>query len=253
MMTMRFKNKIVLITGASGGIGAELAKEFADEGAKVAVVGRDPERTEAAARDANAFYMSTDDITDSKACSQLVREVAEKAGGLDILVNNAGAIVRADVTETTDEQWRRLMAINVDAPFFLSREAIKIMRRQGRGGAIILVSSINGFVGRKTLTAYSTSKGALIQMTQSMALDCAQENIRVNVVCPGATDTPMPFSEHATPVSREEMDQRWKTMIPLQRMADPREIAQSILFLASDDASYITGASLLVDGGFTCQ
>lgn len=250
---MRFKDKAVLITGASGGIGAELAREFADEGAKVAVVGRDPERTEAAAQGANAFYMSTDDITDSKACSRLVQEVAEKAGGLDILINNAGAIVRADVAETTDEQWRRTISINVDAPFFLSREAIKIMRRQGKGGAIILVSSINGVVGRKTLTAYSTSKGALIQMAQSMALDCAHDNIRVNVICPGATDTPMPFSEHAVPVTREQMDQRWKTIIPLQRMAEPREIARTILFLASEDASYITGASLLVDGGFTCQ
>ena len=250
---MRFEKKIVLITGASGGIGLALAEEFTREGARVAVVGRDPGRTGETARKAGAFLASTADITDPEACARLVAEVAQKGGGLDVLVNNAGAILRADTADTGNEEWRNLMAINVDAPFFLAREAIKVMRRQGRGGAIVHVSSINGVVGRKTLMAYSTSKGALIQMTQSMALDCAADNIRVNAVCPGATDTPMPFSKHAVPVSREDMDKRWKEMIPLGRMAQPLEIAKAIVFLASPDASYITGTSLMVDGGFTCM
>jgi meso-butanediol dehydrogenase/(S,S)-butanediol dehydrogenase/diacetyl reductase len=250
---MRFENQVVLITGASGGIGVALAKAFAAEGARLAVVGRDPARTQAVAEASGAFLASTADITDSGACARLVQEVAEKGGGLDVLVNNAGAIVRGDVTDTTDDQWRQVMRVNVDASFFLSREAIRCMRRQGRGGAIVLVSSINGLVGRKTLVAYSASKGALIQMTQSLALDCAQDGIRVNAVCPGATDTPMPFSQHAVPVTREQMAERWKTLIPLQRMAQPEEIARSILFLASREASYITGTSLAVDGGFTCQ
>lgn len=249
---MRFKNKVVLLTGASGGIGTATAKRFAGEGARLAVVGRDPERTAAIAEETNAFFTSTADITDSAVCSQLVREVCEKGGGLDVLVNNAGMIVRADTVETTDDQWRRVMAINVDAPFFLSREAIRQMRRQNRGGAIVHVSSINGFIGRKTLAAYCTSKGALIQMAQAMALDCAEDNIRVNAVSPGATDTPMPFSKHPVPVTREEMDVRWKQQIPMQRMGDPDEVAQAILFLSSAEASYITGTNLMVDGGVTC-
>lgn len=250
---MRFENKVVLITGASGGIGSALVREFADEGARVAIVGRDPERTAAVAKETGAFYSSTADITNSGECARVVHEVVQQGGGLDVLVSNAGAIVRGDVTETTDEQWRQMMAVNVDASFYLCRESIRQMRKQRTGGAIVLVSSINGVVGRKTLVAYSTSKGALIQMTQSLALDCAQDNIRVNVVCPGATDTPMPFSQHAVPVTREEMEERWKTLIPMQRMAAPSEVAKAILFLASNEASYITGASLLVDGGFTCQ
>lgn len=250
---MQFKDKVVLLTGASGGIGAATAKLFAQEGARLAVVGRDLQRTEAVGEQTEAFLISTADITDPKVCTDLVREVYAKGGGLDVLVNNAGMIVRADTADTTNEEWRQVMAVNVDAPFFLSRETIRIMRRQQKGGAIVHVSSINGVVGRKTLMAYSTSKGALIQMTQSMALDCSADNIRVNAVCPGATDTPMPFSKHSVPVTRDEMAERWKQLIPLQRMADPKEVAQAILFLASSDASYITGTNLMVDGGVTCE
>ena len=250
---MRFEDKVVLLTGASGGIGAATADLFVKEGARLAIVGRNPERTDAVGHQVGAFLTSTADITDPAACKQLVKDVCAKGDGLDVLVNNAGMIIRADTAATTNEQWRQIMAINLDAPFFLSREAIRMMRRQQRGGAIVHVSSINGVVGRKTLMAYSTSKGALIQMTQSMALDCAGDNIRVNAVCPGATDTPMPFSKHAVPVTREEMAERWKRLVPLQRMADPKEIARAILFLASSDASYITGTNLMVDGGVTCE
>lgn len=250
---MRFKDKVVIITGASGGIGAATAKCIANEGGRLALIGRDPQRTQAIARKTDAFYFSTADITQPDTCTQIVQDVVEKQGFLDILINNAGSIVRADTCETTNEQWRAIMAINVDAPFLLSRQAIKAMRRQDRGGAIVNVSSINGFVGRKTLVAYSTSKGALIQMTQSMALDCAEDKIRVNVVCPGATDTPMPFSQHEKPVTREQMSKIWKQNIPMQRMGNPEEIAGAITFMASSDASYITGSSLMVDGGFTCQ
>lgn len=248
---MRFKDTVVLITGGSGGIGAAAARLFAEEGARIAITGRDPQRTQAVAEQTGAFLASTADITRPAHCTQLIQDVYEKGQGLDILVNNAGMIIRADTAETTDDEWYQILDLNLSAPFFLSRQAVQVMRKQQRGGAIVHVSSINGVIGRKTLMAYSATKGALIQMTQSMALDCAQDNIRVNVVCPGATDTPMPFSQHAQAVSREEMEGRWKDLIPMQRMGTPEEIARSILFLASPDASYITGTQLLVDGGVT--
>lgn len=206
---MRFKDKVILLTGASGGIGKATAKCMAQEGGLLALVGRDPHRTREVAGQTGAFYHSTADITRSETCEQIIQEIVADRGRLDVLINNAGAIVN--------------------------------------------VSSINGFVGRETLVAYSTSKGAVIQMTQSMALDCAKDNIRVNAVCPGATDTPMPFSQHENPVTREQMAQVWKEKIPLQRMGTTKEIARSIAFLASSDAGYITGTSLMVDGGFTCQ
>ncbi|MCF8074618.1 MAG: SDR family oxidoreductase [Desulfotignum sp.] len=250
---MRFKDKVILLTGASGGIGKATAKCMAQEGGLLALVGRDPHRTREVAGQTGAFYHSTADITRSETCGQIIQEIVAARGRLDVLINNAGAIVRADICDTTDEQWRSIMAINVDAPFFLARQAVQVMRNCGKGGAIVNVSSINGFVGRETLVAYSTSKGAVIQMTQSMALDCAKDNIRVNAVCPGATDTPMPFSQHENPVTREQMAQVWKEKIPLQRMGTPEEIARSIAFLASSDAGYLTGTSLMVDGGFTCQ
>lgn len=250
---MRFNNKVILLTGASGGIGQATARCLAKEGGLLALVGRDIERTRKIAEESGAFYHSTEDITQSDICDKIVRDILEIKGNIDVLINNAGAIIRKDICETTDEQWRSIMAVNVDAPFYLARPVIAAMREKGNGGAVVNVSSINGFVGRETLVAYSTSKGALIQMTQSMALDCADDNIRVNVVCPGATDTPMPFSQHQQPVSREQMAAVWKEKVPLQRMGTPEEIAKTIAFLASSDAGYITGASLMVDGGFTCQ
>jgi meso-butanediol dehydrogenase/(S,S)-butanediol dehydrogenase/diacetyl reductase len=250
---MRFKDRVVLLTGASGGIGRATAKKIAAEGGMLALLGRDPDRTRAVAENTGAFYYSCADLSLPDACARVIEQVMAEKGHLDVLINNAGAIIRADTCDTTDEQWRSVMAINLDAPFFLSRQAVKVMRQNPRECAIVNISSINGFVGRKTLVAYAASKGALVQMTQSMALDCAEYGIRVNVVCPGATDTPMPFSQHTASVTREQVSQSLKENIPMKRMAEPDEIASVIAFLASTDASYITGASLMVDGGFTCQ
>ncbi len=250
---MRFLGKVVVITGASGGIGEATAKRITDEGGRLALLGRDPDRTHAVAERTGAFYVSTADITLPSACKTVIREIHRMGEGLDVLINNAGAIVRADTCDTTSEQWRSIMSVNLDAAFFLSREAVDVMREKGVAGAVVNVASINSFVGRKGLVAYSSSKGALIQMTQSMALDCAGDNIRVNAVCPGATDTPMPFSGHANTPKREEVERLLNRDIPMGRMADPAEVAAAVAFLASSDASYITGTSLMVDGGFTSR
>ena len=249
---MRFQGNVVVITGASSGIGAACARSFSKEGAKVVVVGRDPERTAAMAKEVNALTWATSNITDPDACRELVRSILDAGGRLDVLINNAGTIIRKDTADTTDEEWRQLMAINLDAPFFMAREAIKVMRKLG-SGAIVNLSSTCGLVGCKGLMAYSTSKGAIIQMTQSMALDCATDGIRVNAVCPGAVDTPMLFSKHEMTPTREQMQKIQVETVPMQRWAYTEEVVQAIMFLASDQASHTTGTFLTVDGGYTCQ
>jgi NAD(P)-dependent dehydrogenase (short-subunit alcohol dehydrogenase family) len=249
---MRFKDKVVVITGGSSGIGAAAAKAFSGEGAKVALTGRDAERTKGVARECGAIHFGLGDITDPVYCAGFLDEVREIGGNIDVLVNGAGMIVRGDVTETTDKQWFDQLDVNVTAVFFMSREAIRRMRPR-RSGAIVNVSSTCGLVGSKGLAAYCATKGALIQMTQAMALDCATDDIRINAVCPGATDTPMLFSAHAKIPSRSEMEQVQVETVPMQRMGTPDEVVRAILFLASTEAGYITGASLPVDGGYTAQ
>ena len=249
---MRFQGKVVLITGASSGIGAACARSFSSEGARVVVVGRDHQRTEAVATEVGALTWSTADITDPDACRELVRSVVDAGGRLDVLINNAGTIVRKDTADTTDEEWRSLMAINLDAPFFMAREAIKAMRKSG-SGAIVNLSSTCGLVGSKGLMAYCTSKGGIIQMTQSMALDCATDGIRVNAVCPGSVDTPMLFSKHETTPTRDQMMKRLVDAVPMQRWATTDEVVSAILFFASDEAGFITGTHLSVDGGYTAR
>lgn len=249
---MRFKDKVVVITGGSSGIGAAAAKAFSEEGAKVVITGRDAERTKAVVDACGAVHFGLGDITDPAYCAAFLDEVLEIGGGIDVLVNGAGMIVRGDVTETTDKQWFDQLNVNVNAVFFMSREAIRRMRAKG-SGAIVNISSTCGLVGSKGLSAYCATKGALVQMTQAMALDCATDGIRINAVCPGATDTPMLFSAHAKKPSRAEMEDVQVRTVPMQRMATPDEVVQAILFLASADAGYITGASLPVDGGYTAQ
>ncbi len=250
---MRFKDKVVVITGGSSGIGAAAAKGFSDEGAKVAITGRDAERTKGVAGACGAVHFGLGDITDPAYCAVFLDEVQEIGGGkIDVLVNGAGMIVRGDVTETTDKQWFDQLNVNVNAVFFMSREAIRRMRPHG-SGTIVNVSSTCGLVGSKGLAAYCATKGALVQMTQAMALDCATDGIRINAVCPGATDTPMLFSAHAKTPSRSEMERIQVQTVPMQRMGTPDEVVNAILFLASADAGYITGASLPVDGGYTAQ
>lgn len=249
---MRFENRVVLVTGGSSGIGAAAAAAFAREGARVVITGRDPDRTERAARDSGACGTWTGDISKPDTCRDAVARVIDQEGRIDVLVNNAGTIVREHAATTTDEQWLSTMAVNVNGVFFMSREVLGFMRKAG-GGAIVNVSSTCGLVGTKGLTAYCASKGAVSLMTQAMALDVACDAIRVNAVCPGATDTPMLFSAHKVQPSRQEMECAQADTVPLGRMARPEEVAEVILFLASEQASYITGALLPVDGGYCCQ
>jgi len=249
---MRFKDQVIVVTGGSSGIGAATAAAFAAEGGKVAITGRDAERTRAVADRCSLVHTGRGDITDPAYCKDFIDDVVGRFGGIDVLVNNAGMIVREDTVDTTDRQWFDIMAVNINAVFFMSRESLRHMRTR-RSGAIVNLSSTCGLVGCKGLTAYCTTKGAVIQMTRSMALDCAADGVRVNAVCPGATDTPMLFSAHSSRPSRKAMEKAQVDTVPMQRMGEPGEVVSAILYLASADAGYITGAHLSVDGGYTAR
>jgi NAD(P)-dependent dehydrogenase (short-subunit alcohol dehydrogenase family) len=235
--------KVVLITGATAGIGMATAKLFAERGATLLLTGRNTEAGDALATECSAQFLAAD-VANPNTPSRLMAWAEQTHGRLDILVNNAGILFQGDSQACTDEQWDLTLAVNVTAVFRLSRAAVPIMALQG-GGAIVNVSSDWGLVAAKQAVAYGTSKGAIIQLTRSMAVDHARQKIRVNAVCPGDTDTAMLRSEASSESQLRDMAEA----IPLGRLGQPRDVAAAIAFLASDDASFITGAMLPVDGG----
>lgn len=192
------------------------------------------------------------DVSDSDFCDTTVDAVVHQHGRIDVLVNAAGTIHRADSFGTTDADWDRVMRVNVNGTFFMSRAAVRHMVPAG-GGAIVNFGSIWGGVGAAGVTAYCVSKGAIHQLTRAMALDHADDGIRVNAVAPGEVNTPMLASQRATPPSQADLAAMAQATIPLKRLAEPIEIAEMVLFLASDRASYMTGAIVPVDGGYTAR
>jgi NAD(P)-dependent dehydrogenase (short-subunit alcohol dehydrogenase family) len=177
-----------------------------------------------------------------------VQQTVGELGGLDILFNNAGIIRRASVVETTEEEWDRVMAVNVKSVFLLSKYAIPVMAQAG-GGVVINTASGWGLVGGRKAAAYCASKGAVVLLTKAMALDHCEQNIRVNCICPGDTDTPMLRDEARQLGESEEDFLTEAAQRPLQRIGKPEDIAQAALYLASDASSFVTGTSLVVDGG----
>jgi NAD(P)-dependent dehydrogenase (short-subunit alcohol dehydrogenase family) len=252
---MTLDGKIVLVTGATSGIGAAIAEAAAGAGAIQMLSGRSVERGETVCRTVEAIGASAafvaGDLSDPAFADRLVDATVERFGRIDVLVNNAGLIFRGSIEHCTDEEWHRTMAVNLHAVFYLSRAAVRAMKRQG-GGAIVNIASDWGLVGGPNALAYCASKGAVVQMTRSMALDHAADHIRVNAVCPGDTATPMLDSAIALRgVDREEGLKQLGAAVPMGRVGTPEEIAKPVIFLASDDAAYITGATLAVDGGHT--
>ncbi len=248
---MDFADKVVLVTGAASGMGAATAREFSAAGARVLIVDRNAELAVQVASDISADPPLIGDISDSAFCKQAVATAVERYGRLDILINAAGIIVRADGPGTTDEQWQRVMNVNVNGVFYMSRAAVEIMQGQG-AGAIVNFGSIWGEVGAAGVMAYCASKGAVHQITRAMALDHAKDGIRINAVCPGEVNTPMLTSERSAPVTPEMM-QALADSVPMGRLAAPVEIARVVLFLSSDAASYMTGSMVNVDAGFTAR
>jgi meso-butanediol dehydrogenase/(S,S)-butanediol dehydrogenase/diacetyl reductase len=250
---MSFAKKVVLVTGSTSGIGEACARAFAESGAAVMVSGRDRERGQRvvagiAAAGGRAQFLPAD-LRAEGACERLLADTIERLGGLHVLVNNAGILYTASAPDTSNAQWLDTMAVNVNALFYLSRAAVKHMKSAG-GGVIVNVASEWGLNGEPRHVASCASKGAVIQITRCMALDHAADNIRVNSVCPGEIHTRMVDEILATRGGDAAANLRELAAgIPMRRLAQPVEVARCVHFLASDHASYVTGAALSVDGG----
>jgi NAD(P)-dependent dehydrogenase (short-subunit alcohol dehydrogenase family) len=249
---MRLRGKVALITGAASGIGRATALLFAREGAAVSAVDLDETGGQAIAQTivdggGRAIFLRCD-ISQAADCQRAVGQTVEKLGGLDILFNNAGVIRRATVLDTTEAEWDRVMAVNVKSIFLLSKYAVPVMAQAG-GGAIINTGSGWGLVGGHKAVSYCASKGAVVNMTRAMALDHGGQKVRVNCVCPGDTDTAMLRDEARQLGQSDEQFLAGAADRPLQRIGRPEDIAQAVLYLASDASSFVTGATLVVDGG----
>lgn len=244
-----FTKKIVLISGGSRGIGLATAQRFHAEGARLAILGRDPARGHAAAASIDALFVQAD-VCQASQCEQALAKTLNTYGRLDVLVHAAGIIYRnRTVEDTSESEWDATLDTNLKGAFLLAKYALPALRRTQ--GTIVNVSSYAGLVGFKGTAAYAASKAALINLTRSMALDHAHEGIRINCICPGSVETDMIHQAWEEYGDFNEARRLWESKHPLGRIATPQEIAAAILFLASAEASFITGAVLPVDGGIT--
>ena len=251
-MLSAVQGRSVIVTGGASGMGAACARLFADAGAQVVIVDLNGDAAANVAAGIGATVLAGD-VTRSAFCDEAVAETVDRHGTLDALVNGAGTIVRADALGTNDDDWYRQFRVNVDGTFFMCRAAVRAMQPHG-SGAIVNFGSIWGGTGGQGHTAYCAAKGAVHNLTRAMALDHARDGIRVNAVAPGEVDTPMlRAAGRATPATDEELAAMAERTIPMARLAQPEEIARVVVFLASDQASYMTGAIVPVDAGYTAR
>jgi NAD(P)-dependent dehydrogenase (short-subunit alcohol dehydrogenase family) len=251
----RFEGKVVLITGGNSGIGLAAARLFLEEGAKVVLAARNEQRGREALQTlsfaADRVIFVPCDVRSREDCMRAVEQTMRVFGRLDVLFNNAGVVyVDRTVVNTPEEIWDETLDVNLKGVYLMSQAAIPAMV-QGGGGAIIHNASVFGLVGGMGAAAYCAAKGGVVLLTKAMALDHAAQNIRVNCICPGSVDTPMLQAEMEDLGGVEKMRPLFAARHPMNRIASAEEVAQTVLFLASDEASFVTGAALPVDGGRT--
>jgi NAD(P)-dependent dehydrogenase (short-subunit alcohol dehydrogenase family) len=254
-MQKRFESKVVLITGATSGIGQATAERFAAEGAKVVCVGRNSDRGNALvkrikANSGSALFVAAD-VRQRALAESSVKKATDEFGRLDVLFNNAGIELIRGAAEMTEEEWDEVVDTNLKSMFLFSKYALPWLKKTK--GVIINTGSELGFVGAPNYTAYCASKGGAVLFTRALALECAPLGIRVNCVCPGATQTSMLEREVAHYKDKEAVTKSILENVPLHRIAAPEEIASAVFFLASEEAKYVTGASLSIDGGTTAK
>lgn len=250
--SQRLKNKIALITGPASGIGEGIAKIFASHGADVILVdvqeSKGRQVAELIRREGGEAYFIKADLEDDTRIPALVSAAIDRFKGLDILINNAGLygwFNKKSVADTSEDVWNRTLQVNLTAPFLLSKYSIPHMIKRG-GGSIVNISSIGGLEAFSEFAAYTASKGGLIQLTKSLALDFGQHGIRANAICPGAIDTP---GNDVFVDDRRKYLETAGSMTALKRVGQPEDVAYAALFLASDESRYVTGITLVVDGG----
>jgi dihydroanticapsin dehydrogenase len=254
----RLKDKVAVVTGGGAGIGRATCELFAEEGAAVVIAERDPQTGRAVAehihkKGGKALFVETD-VANEASIERMVEEAVHRFGRINILVNNAAIFVLRGI-EATPEEWRQILDVNVVGPALVAKHVVPHMRRAG-GGAIVNLSSISSFIAQPRFVTYNTTKAAIANMTRCMALDLAPDNIRVNAVAPGAVWTQIvqkQTREAGMDRAAADKDPSWGGAHMIQRIAEPREIAYAILFLASDEASFITAENLMVDGGYTAR
>ncbi len=256
---MRMKDKLVVVTAAASGMGRAGVELFLREGARVAAVDINAEGLAALAESARAKGHSIEtvkaDLATVEGARSSIREAGERLGGIDALWAHAGIPGPAGIEDLDIAAYEEAMALNVRSAALAAGEVIGFMRKRG-GGSIIFTASVSGLVGSMFSPVYSTAKFAVVGLTKSLAQSFAPENVRVNVVCPGLAETPMLrgfTGRSGDPKEAEENERKMRQLIPMGRFCRPEEAANAVLWLASDEASYVTGVALPVDGGFTCK
>lgn len=247
---MRLKGKTAIVTGGASGIGEATVREMVKEGSHVLIADLNDSAGQKLAEELNSsetkvIYQRVN-VTNEEDIANMVEKAVAEFGKLDIIFNNAGIGSTAPSIELSYEDWKKTISVNLDGVFLCAKHAIKAMIKNG-GGSVINCASILGHVGQAATASYSAAKGGVVNLTRTLAIEYAKENIRVNAVCPGYIETPL----------LNQLDEATKkhltSLHPIGRLGKPEEVAKAVIFLASDDASFITGANLLVDGGYTAQ
>lgn len=250
----RLSGKVALITGGGTGIGRAIAMAFAREGASVAVAGRRLEKVKEVAlaieKQGGAAQALQCDVARAKDAERAINETAKKFGKFNVLVNNAGTLSVSTVDSISEDDWDRVITVNLKGPFLMSRAALKEFRKNG-GGTIVNIGSVLGLVAMKDRAAYCASKGGVTMLTKAMALDHAHENVRVNCICPSIVETELVKGLFDDSEQGKRLKQSRMGTIPLGRFGKPADVADLAVFLASEESSWLTGAAIPLDGGLT--